>query len=338
MKPVRIIGGGIAGLALGIALRQKSIPVTVLEAGDYPRHKVCGEFLAGLKSTTIEILGLSGIFAEALQLESTRWYNGDQSVMQAVLPGKALGLSRYHMDACMAARLVELGGELRTRTRVQGSPETREGELMATGRRPSRESDWLGLKCHLRGFRLESDLELHIGEGCYLGISRIEGNRVNLCGLFRRRRALRAKPPDLQRAYIRACGLQELSERLQHAETVAGSQCSVSALSYASGKSVTGSLGDQYAMIPPFSGNGMTMALESAECALEPLTRYCRGELEWRATLNTIQEMLIKRFCLRLRSARLMHPFFCNSHLRGLLVRGARSGLLPFNLLYRLTH
>ena len=46
-RPVTIIGGGLAGLTLGIGLRQRNVPVTIREAGQYPRHRVCGEFISG---------------------------------------------------------------------------------------------------------------------------------------------------------------------------------------------------------------------------------------------------------------------------------------------------
>ena len=46
-KPIQIVGGGLAGLTLGIALRKKEIPVAIFEAGNYPRHRVCGEFISG---------------------------------------------------------------------------------------------------------------------------------------------------------------------------------------------------------------------------------------------------------------------------------------------------
>ena len=42
MKAVTIIGGGLSGLCLGIGLRQRGVPVRIIEAGTYPRHKVCG--------------------------------------------------------------------------------------------------------------------------------------------------------------------------------------------------------------------------------------------------------------------------------------------------------
>ena len=57
-KPITVVGGGLAGLTLGIGLRQRGIPVTVWEAGHYPRHRVCGEFISGRGQGTLARLGL----------------------------------------------------------------------------------------------------------------------------------------------------------------------------------------------------------------------------------------------------------------------------------------
>jgi len=41
-KRITIICGGLAGLTLGIALRQCEVAVTICEAGHYPSHRVSG--------------------------------------------------------------------------------------------------------------------------------------------------------------------------------------------------------------------------------------------------------------------------------------------------------
>ena len=46
-RRITIVGGGLAGLTLGILLRREGIEATVIEAGKYPRHRVCGEFISG---------------------------------------------------------------------------------------------------------------------------------------------------------------------------------------------------------------------------------------------------------------------------------------------------
>ena len=46
-REIRIIGGGLAGLTLGVLLRRENLPVEIWDAGSYPRHRVCGEFVSG---------------------------------------------------------------------------------------------------------------------------------------------------------------------------------------------------------------------------------------------------------------------------------------------------
>ena len=68
--PITIIGGGLAGLTLGIALRQRDVPVTLFEAGGYPRHRVCGEFICGNGIEVLRELGLHSKFLAAGAIEA----------------------------------------------------------------------------------------------------------------------------------------------------------------------------------------------------------------------------------------------------------------------------
>src|SRR5258706_16260541 len=103
-RPIEIIGGGLAGLSLGVALRKEGIHVTLHEAGDYPRHRVCGEFITGLTTSTIERLGLSPQLRDALQHHEVAWSVGGQPPQIQRLPSPALGLSRHTLDARLAER------------------------------------------------------------------------------------------------------------------------------------------------------------------------------------------------------------------------------------------
>lgn len=182
-QPIEIVGGGLAGLSLGIALRRHGIDTTVIDAGGYPRHRVCGEFITGLPRRTIQRLQLETVLRDARRNSDVTWFANGDAIRRQRLPSPALSLSRYLLDARLAETFVAAGGELVTNTRV-AKPDGA-GRVFATGRRRA-DSTWLGLKLHARGLSLRDDLELHLGDHAYVGLVRVEDDRVNVCGLFDR--------------------------------------------------------------------------------------------------------------------------------------------------------
>jgi menaquinone-9 beta-reductase len=81
-REITIAGGGLAGLSLASALRRQDVPVTVLEAGNYPRHRVCGEFISGVTEETLTALGIHEIFADAHHHRSLGWYEKGRLIHQ----------------------------------------------------------------------------------------------------------------------------------------------------------------------------------------------------------------------------------------------------------------
>ena len=112
LKPITIIGGGLAGLTLGIGLCQRGVPVILWEAGRYPRHRVCGEFISGRGQDVLARLGLLDSFFEAgAELGSTAaFYLGRFGSPVRTLGTPALCLSRFAMDALLARHLRQAGG------------------------------------------------------------------------------------------------------------------------------------------------------------------------------------------------------------------------------------
>jgi len=336
-RPIEIVGGGLAGLSLGAALCRAGVPVKLFEAGDYPRHRVCGEFITGLTSATIAKLGLAPVLADALRHSEVAWFRHEKPVRIQHLPSPALGLSRFALDARLAQAFTAAGGELHPHTRVTDSAAA-PGRVFATGRRRSR-SSWLGLKIHAPGLPLSRDLELHLGDQSYVGLSRVEDDRVNVCGLFRRRE-LCARGPDLILAYLQAAGLAALADRLASARLDPASFCAVAAVGFDRRFPPADrvQVGDAGAMIPPFTGNGMAMAFQGAEIALDPLLAYARGETAWAAARREIDARLRQRFQLRLASAALLHPYFLQPRRQRWLAGLTQARLLPLRPLYALLH
>lgn len=333
-QEVTIAGGGLAGLSLGIALRDRGVPVVLHEAGSYPRHRVCGEFINGVQKETLAALGIDDLLAGGLRLESTVWVVGNEVVLRDTLPEPAIGISRHALDEQLARRLAERGGRVAERSRER--PSDREGLVWAVGRQPERGSEWLGLKVHAKSMETLADLEMHLGKAGYVGTARIEDGRVNICGLFQRQAGVRGKGAHLLEGYLTANGMDALLDRLTVADLDEASFTGVSA--FRLGRQVEDGLcrvGDAESIIPPFTGNGMSMALEAAESAIEPLREFAEGRLGWGGVVETLRARLKKRFAKRLNTARLLHPLLFSRFGRHLLASGARSGALPFHFLFR---
>ncbi len=333
LRTVEIVGGGLAGLALGLGLRARGIPVRISEAGSYPRHRVCGEFITALDSRTKSVLALDSILDKAVTARQVSWHEPGCPTMRHRLPEPALCLSRHRLDHAMAEAFLSAGGQLETRCRV--TAERREGRIFTCGRRPHPSSRWLGLKQHFGGLELQDDLELHLGDQAYVGLTRVEDGVVNVCGLFPRP----ASGVDASLgARLRAVGLAELDERLGQAAPLEGTACAVAGLDYAHNGAHGDSIGDHAGLIPPFTGNGMTIALQSAAIATPCLESWSRGRRGWEETLHGLRRQLHRRFARRLAWGRLLHPWLLNPRRRRTIHRLHHLRLMPFGLLYRLCH
>ncbi len=342
MRPLTIIGGGLGGLALGAALSREGVPVEICEAGRLPRHRVCGEFIAGLRPDVIARLGLAPHLRDAAVHRHTGWHLGGKLRFSAPLPEPALGLSRRLLEERLLTAFRAAGGQLRENTRVPFAETDAEpaGRVWAAGRRPEASSPWLGLKIHCRHFTLGQDLEIHLGRGGYAGATRVEDGRVNICGLFRTRPDVRAPRETLLAAYLEACGLSALAARVTAGDPDATSATAVSGLDFSHSwhERRRFSLGDHEGPIPPYTGHGMAMALESAALALAPLAAYSRAEIEWAEALATVRAGLATRHDSRLRWARWLHPWLLHPAGQNVLITLARARLLPFAKIYRATH
>src|ERR1044072_9223877 len=98
---------------------------------------------------------------------------------------------------------------------------------------------------------------------------------------------------------------------MRHATLDLDSCFALAALGFGGGQNARGRLclGDACAAIPPFTGNGMAMAFQSAELALDPLLASARGGGDWKAAARATTAALRGRFRLRLASAHALHPF-----------------------------
>lgn len=312
LRPITIVGGGLAGLFLGIRLRRLGVPVQVLEAGSYPRHRVCGEFIhgKGLRLLREQELVASLERYGARWARTTRFIHRRRTGRLQSLEEPALCLSRRDLDLALARTFEQEGGRLSCHVRAEEPRGDTEGVILATGRRRCIRPGgwkWLGLKCHFVDAELDADLEMHFLPDAYVGLCRLDNGKVNVCGLFRQpptRGGTRASqnPMDMLRGPTGSL----LQRRLDRASPDVESFCSVAGLDmrvYRAARSHACRIGDAVTMIPPLTGNGMSMAFESAALATEPMLAYASSQCSWNESRTVVARRIDKAFKARLRWA-----------------------------------
>jgi flavin-dependent dehydrogenase len=307
----------LAGSSIAAALARQGWQVLLIEQDHLPRHKVCGEFLSPEAQHSLRRLDLYDDLAVLAPIPLTRaaLTTARGVAIELPLPGQAWGLSRYTLDAALVAAAVRQGAELWPATTAtvctrQDDLYTlhlrRQGEatqvqaravIMACGRHsrpgllpqpipPGRfHTGWrrcVGLKCHYRQVVMPPQVELFLFPGGYVGINPIEGGQANVCLLMTYDAFNRSGKSVAGAIAMAAAHHSLLAQRLNGATPVAGSECTVApvdTLRPARPWAGVACLGDTAAMIPPLSGDGMAMALRSAELCAPPADDFLRGSL-----------------------------------------------------------
>ena len=305
-----VVGGGPAGAALATRLAQAGREVVLVEREALPADKVCGEFLSREAGHYLSLLGLCLPALGAVPIDALRLCEGGR-VATVALPFAAWSLSRRVLDEALLARAAEAGATIRRGAKVErlepsgagfrarlgdGAAIDAGAAFLATGKHDLRgfkrpaglQDDLVAFKQHFHLSReqtaeLSRHVELVLFEGGYAGLSLVEEGRANLCLVVRRRRfAELGQRWDRLLAAMRA-GSPHLDTRLAGSSPCGPRPLALSAIPYGHvRRRSTGiwHLGDQAAVIPSFSGDGMSIALHSAELAARAfLAGIARGRV-----------------------------------------------------------
>ena len=281
-----IIGGGLAGLAAAIHLARSGRAVVVHEAGSYPRHRVCGEFLSPDAEPSLRTLGL-GALCDTLgatvvtMMRATVSANGRTVADRTrVLPQPARGVSRYDLDRALADAARSLGVDVRERSRIADAEAIHANRvLVTTGRQrapiaraagdnvdPAR-NEWIGVKAHARGIHLNGRVDLHFVRGAYVGLVEVVSGGetvVNVCALLRRT-ALGVDDAADPFEYL-AAAAPTFAAQWRGAQVIDESRCTTAGFDFAIRGPARGEFlfaGDAAAVVAPFTGDGQAMALAS---------------------------------------------------------------------------
>ena len=295
-----IVGGGLAWAALGILLARHGRAAEILEQRAAPQHQVCGEFLSREAVEYLEQLGVPLHALGAVAIHAVRLH-ARTTIAACELPFPAMSLTRHALDEALLLLAAREGVAVSRGRRVDGLMRDEGGwratlrggatvtaptAFLATGkhdlaghRRPAcRQNNLVAFKMY---FRLSAEqqralsgwVELFLFPGGYAGLQMVEGGMANLCLLVERRRLESCRKDwrtllgHLSRSSV------ALAERLDGAQPLLAKPLAISSIPYgmlpANALDGLWRLGDQAAVIPSFSGDGMSIALHSAHRAAE---------------------------------------------------------------------
>jgi flavin-dependent dehydrogenase len=126
-----IVGGGPAGLAAAIALRQKGLDPLVADALRPPIDKACGEGLMPDAQDDLRALGIEITVQSGAPFDGISFLSGRLQASAPFKRGRGLGLRRLQLHKLLIDRCEELGIRLAWGTRVgvsAGRPMDLDGE------------------------------------------------------------------------------------------------------------------------------------------------------------------------------------------------------------------
>jgi flavin-dependent dehydrogenase len=292
-----VIGGGPAGCAVALRLVASGRRVLLVEREREAHHKVCGEFLSREAVHYLDQLGIAPLALGAEAIHTLRLSSG-RRVAAAPLPFQAHSLSRRVLDEalltraqdkCEVVRSVAVeslisNGSAWIANLGNGQDLRASAVFLATGKhdlrgfaRPKgKQSDLIGLKMHwrlasARIAALRGCMDLFLFPGGYGGLSLVENEAANLC-LVVRRSALRTFGGWVPLLAAILENNEQLRSLFDGAQPLWPRPLAVSPIPYGHLCREDDGLwriGDQAAVIPSFTGDGISIALHSASLAAE---------------------------------------------------------------------
>ena len=355
---VIIIGGGLAGLCNAIHISKLGKKVVLIEKNEYPKHKVCGEYISNEVLPYFGFLDINPFDFGAVKIKSFQLSTTKSKLISARLPLGGFGISRHQLDFVLLEKAQENGVTILKDSVLNikfsndvFSVETKENKTLSSkitigafGKRSlldvkmerkfiQKKAPYLGVKIHVRGDFPEDLVALHNFKGGYCGVSKVENNAINLCYITNYTSFKKYKNiEDFQEQVV--FKNKFLKGIFQNSEAVFEKPLTISQISFETKKPVENHIlmcGDSAGMIHPLCGNGMSMAIQSAQLASVLILNYLNGDLNSRKELEKQYiRKWNKKFGVRLKAGHFIAMLFRKDKIAAFLLEILKK--LPFLL------
>lgn len=363
---VIIVGGGLAGLCNAIHLSKFNKKVLLIEKNEYPKHKVCGEYISNEVLPYLAFLDFNPFDFGAVKIDKFRLSTTNNQLISAKLPLGGFGISRYKLDFELLQKAIQNGviimQDLVTNIQFINDifeVETKKNEHLtskivigAFGKRSyldvamqrdfiQKKPPYLGVKIHVKGNFPNDLVALHNFKGGYCGVSKVENNEINLCYItnlssFKKHKNIECFQENV--VFKNRC----LKEIFENSKSLFDEPLTISQISFESKTLVENHIimcGDAAGMIHPLCGNGMSMAIQSAQIASKLILNYLEGKISTRKALeNEYLSQWNRQFKWRLKAGHFIAMLFRQDKIANFLLQILRK--LPFLLpiIIRQTH
>ena len=310
---VLILGGGLAGLTAAIHLSSLGFQVTVIEKNEYPKHKVCGEYISNEVLPYLNWLKLDLEELNPTTITTLQFSIKSGKTITTTLPLGGFGISRYTLDNFLFQKAVKNGCHVVRETvenvvfnddsfvtiTSNGVEMKSKIVLGAFGKRSTidqkmkrkfikQKSPWLAVKGHYKGNFPDDVVGLHNFKGGYCGVSKVENDVVNICYLADYDTFKNYKNVEEYQVSVieKNPNLKSIFESMS---LIFEKPITISQISFAEKQTVDNHIlmiGDTAGLIHPLCGNGMAMAIHSAKIASELVSKYLRKEIPSRQVLE----------------------------------------------------
>jgi len=325
---VVVIGGGPAGSAAAITAARGGARVLLLEKGEYPRHKVCGEFVSSESLALLGWLlgaGQSELQNDAVEIRKARLHIHGRSVEAVIEPASA-SITRFRLDDTLWHAAEKSGTDCRQRVDVDHIGRSDElFEIVSTygtflaravvdaaGRWSRLRKTpvplgprWVGFKAHYRSEESEPVTSLFFFPGGYCGVQPVSEGVLNVCAMVRSDRASSLE-------HVFGIDPELLSDSRQWKRAVA--PVSTSPLVFCPPVPVRGEVmcaGDAAGFIDPFVGDGISLALRTGSAAASALLGFVKGEQPLAAALAQYEQEYTTRFAPLFRNSARLRRLLC---------------------------
>lgn len=288
---VVIIGGGLAGLTTALHLANQNLNVCLIEKNQYPHHRVCGEYVSNEVLPYLSSLGIDPFALGAKKITKFQITDLKGFPLKVNLPLGGFGLSRYAFDNLLfealenrvdfvfnsVEKVIFEENDFLITTKEKESFKA-DFVVGAFGKRSNidsflernfmkQNSPWLAVKAHYDYEFPENTVALHNFKGGYCGLSKTETNTVNACYLTTFKSFKKYGDIDSFQK-IEMSKNPYLKTFFEQAKPIFKNPLTISQISFNKKNPVENHifmLGDSAGLIHPLCGNGMAMAIRSAQ-------------------------------------------------------------------------